>query len=98
MTTLYVITKYLTFPGALLRCFWEQFMCKLGKVPIENNKCLQTNEMCGHIEHEMIDSNVKSFFNAFIPGLLTFIMGVICLIPPVIDLLILDVSTTFLRI
>ncbi|MBQ7653453.1 MAG: hypothetical protein IJS17_00090 [Clostridia bacterium] len=98
MTALYVITKYLTFPGAFLRCFWEQFMCKLFKLPIENNKCLQTNEMCGHIEHEMVDGKVKSFFFTFVPGFLTFLMGVVCLIPPVVDLLILNVSTTLLRI
>lgn len=98
MTVLYVITKYLTFPGAFLRCFWEQFMCKLQKLPIENNKCLQTNEMCGHIEHEISRGKAKSFFFAFIPGLLTFLMGVVCLIPPLVDLLILDVSAPALKI
>lgn len=98
MTALYVITKYLTFPGAFLRCFWEQFMCKLNKLPIENNKCLQTNEMCGHIEHEMSPGKAKGFFFTFIPGLLTFVMGVVCLIPPLVDLFILDVSSTPVRI
>ena len=98
MRLLYIITKYITFPGALLRCFWEQFMCKLGKVPIENNKCLQTNEMCGHIEHEMISGNVKTFFNAFIPGLMTFLLGIVCLVPALINLCFLDVSTTFLKV
>lgn len=98
MMILYVITKYITFPGALLRCFWEQFMCKLGKVPIENNKCLQTNEMCGHIEHEIISENVKSFFNAFIPGLMTFILGVVCFVPALINLCLLDVQTTLVKI
>lgn len=98
MTALYVITKYLTFPGAFLRCFWEQFMCKLSKLPIENNKCLQTNEMCGHIEHEMVTGKTRSFFFTFIPGLMTFILGVVCLIPPLVNLLFLNVSTLTVRI
>lgn len=98
MSILYVIAKYITFPGAFLRCFWEQFMCKVQKVPIENNKCLQTNEMCGHIEHEMINGKVKSFFNAFIPGLIVFIFGLACFIPAFINLYMLDVAGTFNKI
>lgn len=98
MTALYVITKYLTFPGAFLRCFWEQFMCKLNKLPIENRKCLQTNEMCGHIEHEIVNGKVKSFFFAFVPGFMTFIMGIVCIIPPLFNLLVLDVSSVGTKI
>ena len=98
MSILYIITKYITFPGALLRCFWEQFMCKIGKVPIENNKCLQVNEMCGHIEHEIVDNKVKSFFNAFIPGPIVFIAGITFLISPLINLGYLEISGTALKI
>lgn len=98
MSILYLITKYITFPGALLRCFWEQFMCKIGKVPIENNKCLQVNEMCGHIEHEIVDKKVKSFFNTFIPGLVVFVVGIMFLIAPVINLFYLEISGTTLKI
>lgn len=98
MTIYYIITKYLTFPGAFLRTFWEQFMCKAMKLPIENNKCLQTNEMCGHIEHEMVNEKAKSFWFAFIPGLLVFIAGMIFFVPSLINIYFLGVSNPVLKI
>ena len=98
MKILYIISKYITFPGAFLRCFWEQFVCKIQKVAIENNKCLQVNEMCGHIEHETIDGKVKSFLNALIPGLLVFIAGAVLLTAPFVNLLLIGILQKPLKV
>lgn len=92
MRVLYIISKYITFPGSLLRCFWEQFMCKVTKVPVESNKCLSVDEMCGHIEHEIIRGKSKSFWNAFIPGLIVFIAGLIFFIAPAINLFYINIA------
>ena len=72
MTVWYVITKIFTFPGALTKAFYEQLMCKIFKCPVEDNRYLRTDEMCGHVEHEFIERPVASFMYCFIPGLLNF--------------------------
>ena len=38
MTGLYILIKYLTFPGALVRGMWEQIVCRMCKVPVEDNR------------------------------------------------------------
>lgn len=75
MTAIYVITKILTFPGALTKAFYEQIMCKILKCPVEDNRYLRTDEMCGHVEHEFIERPVASFMYCFIPGLLNFMLA-----------------------
>ncbi len=77
MTAIYVITKILTFPGALTKAFYEQIMCKIFKCPVEDNRYIRTDEMCGHVEHEFIERPVASFMYCFIPGMLNFILAVL---------------------
>jgi len=98
MNALYVITKYLTFPGALLRGFWEQSICRLMKIPVENNKYLQTNEMSGHIEHEFVRKKEGSFWFAFIPGLLVFLAGLVFFTAPFVNLFYLEIQGKVIRI
>lgn len=82
MTVIYVITKVLTFPGALTKALFEQIMCRIFKCPVEDNRYLRTDEMCGHIEHELIKRPVASFMFCFIPGFLNFSLAVnLCLFP-----------------
>ena len=75
MTALYVITKIFTFPGAIIKALFEQIMCRIYGSPVEDSRYMRTNEMCGHVEHELIDGPVKSYFFCFIPGLLNFLIG-----------------------
>ena len=75
MTAFYVITKFLTFPGAITKALFEHIMCRIFKVPVEDTRCLRTDEMCGHVEHELIERPVASFWFCFIPGLLNFLLG-----------------------
>ncbi len=82
MTVIYVITKVLTFPGALTKALFEQIMCRIFKCPVEDNRYFRTDEMCGHIEHELINRPVASFMFCLIPGLLNFSLAMnLCLFP-----------------
>ena len=82
MRLIYVITKILTFPGALTKAFFEQIMCRIFKCPVEDNRYLRTDEMCGHVDHELIERPVASYMFCFIPGLLNFLLAqLLCLFP-----------------
>ncbi len=82
MKLIYVLTKILTFPGALTKAFFEQIMCRIFKCPVEDNRYLRTDEMCGHVDHELIERPVASYMFCFIPGLLNFLLAqIICLFP-----------------
>ena len=65
MTTLYVVTRYITFIGALLRAFWEQAACRICLVPIEEVRPLRGDELCGHVEHELTKKLSKTLFVSF---------------------------------
>lgn len=87
MTVWYVITKIFTFPGALTKAFYEQLMCKIFKCPVEDNRYLRTDEMCGHVEHEFIERPVASFMYCFIPGLLNFLFAMFLGLFPLVNVL-----------
>ncbi len=89
MTAIYVITKILTFPGALTKALYEQIMCRILKCPVEDNRYLRTDEMCGHVEHEFIERPVGAFMYCFIPGLLNFLFAVFLCFFPVINIVFL---------
>lgn len=95
MTYWYVITKIFTFPGALTKAFYEQLMCKIFKCPVEDNRYLRTDEMCGHVEHEFIERPVASFMYCFIPGLLNFLFGLFLGLFPLINVVYLGNYTGF---
>ncbi len=79
MTIFYVITKYVTVFGTLIKGLWEHIFCGVFKIFVEDARYLQPNEICGHVEHELVDSKAKSFFVTFLPGiinaLLAFFLG-----------------------
>ncbi len=75
MRILYVIGKYLTFPGAYLRAFWEHMTCLLLIIPVENTGYLRADEMCGHIEHFLPKKSFRAYFSATAPGFVGLITG-----------------------
>ncbi|MBP3330661.1 MAG: hypothetical protein J6L89_07500 [Clostridia bacterium] len=91
------IIKILTFPGSLLKGFWEQLLCKFFGVPVENKKYLQFNEMAGHVEHEPVSGN-KSFWFCFVSGFMVFITGLIFAVPAFLNICFLDVTSSTLKI
>lgn len=77
MTALYIITRFLTFPGSLMRGFWEQIICRIHKVPVEDNRYLRNDEMCSHVEHEFMGGAAGAFAVCFVPMLLQLILAFI---------------------
>ena len=67
MTSLYILIKYLTFPGALVRGMWEQIVCRFCKVPVEDNRYLRRDEMISHIDHEFMPKAQGAFAICFVP-------------------------------
>ncbi len=77
MRALYIFTRYLTFPAVFIRCLWEQLVCRFGKIAVEDPRYLKDDEMCSHIEHEIIKGRVSSVMIAVVP-MLSAILGAVC--------------------
>lgn len=75
MTTLYVITRGLTFFGSVLRAYWEHIVCRICKIPIEDARAFKNNELCAHIEHELPENLKQAFFISWLPFTMNFFMG-----------------------
>ena len=52
MTVIYVISKYITVIGSILKGFWEHLFCRILGVPVSDARYLQATELCGHVEHD----------------------------------------------
>lgn len=77
MTTLYVIIKVLTLPGTYVKAFFEHVACRVYEVLIEDGRYLPANEMCGHIEHELIKRRGVSFGVCFFPFIFNLLIGLV---------------------
>lgn len=69
MSFIYIFTRYLTFPAAFIRCMWEQIVCRFGKIAVEDSRYMRDDEMCSHIEHEIVQGRVASVLMGVIPFL-----------------------------
>ncbi len=98
MTTLYIITRYLTFPGALIRGFWEQIVCRVCKVPVEDNRYLRRDEMCSHIEHEFMPKARGAFALCFVPAFMNAILAFFLCTIPVFITMYLDMGSLVFKI
>lgn len=98
MTKLYVFIKSLLFPGAYLRCFFEQLVCRMWKIPTEDNRYLRDDEMSSHIEHELAPTASKAFAICWVPHILTIISGLLLGMIPVMVLFILEIDDLLLTI
>ena len=75
MKILYIISKFLTFPGAYIRCFWEHLICKCIGLPVEPTGYLRADEACGHVEHSLAKKPFGAYVLATLPGFINFNMG-----------------------
>ena len=98
MTGLYILIKYLTFPGALVRGMWEQIVCRICKVPVEDNRYLRRDEMIGHIEHEFMPKAQGAFAICFVPLYFNLLGALIFGTIPAVMLLYLQFKGLFLGI
>lgn len=90
MTTLYIITRFLTFPGALIRGLFEQLVCRIHKTPVEDNRYLRRDENCSHIEHELMNTPGSAFAICFVPMLLQLILATFVSFTAFEELIMLD--------
>ena len=98
MTDLYVLTKYLTFPGCLMRGFWQQVVCRFSKVPVEDNRYLRRDETCGHIEHEFMPKATGAFDFCFVPAFMMSIMAFMLLLIPSFITIYLEIGDIYLKL
>ena len=75
MTNLYVITRVLTFFGALMRTFWEHLACRMCSVPVEDVRAFKSSELCGHVEHALVKNKKHIFLICWLPITLNFIFA-----------------------
>ena len=75
MTNLYVATRVLTFFGTVMRAFWEQVVCRICAVPVEDVRAFKVSELCGHVEHELIKKKSHIFLVCWLPFTLNFILS-----------------------
>ena len=98
MMKLYIIIKSLLFPGAYLRCFYEQIVCRICKLPVEDNRYLRDDEMTSHIEHELAPTAGKAFAVCWLPHFLTLLSGLALSIVPIMVLFMLEADDLMLTI
>ena len=75
MRIVYLIVKYITLPGTFLQAFFEHLTCRVYEVLVEDGRYLRANEMCGHIQHELVRKRSTSFGICFFPFLFNLIAG-----------------------
>ena len=75
MNTIYVISKYVTVIGSVLKGFWEHLACRMLSIPVQDARYLQANELCGHVEHDFTKKKAQTFLLCFIPSIMNFIFG-----------------------
>ena len=75
MTALYIASKFLTFPGAYIKGFWEQLTCKLLGLPVEVPGYLRIDEACGHVEHAFPKKGWAAYLIATGPAFMNFNIG-----------------------
>ena len=75
MTNLYVTTRVLTVFGTMMRVFWEQVVCRICAVPVEDVRAFKVSELCGHVEHELIKKKSHIFLVCWLPFTLNFIFS-----------------------
>lgn len=75
MTTVYVVTRFLTYFGTLLRTFWEHIVCRIFKIPTEDVRAFKNSELCGHVEHHLIYKTSHAFWICFLPFAMNLLLS-----------------------
>ena len=98
MTLLYEITRLLTFPGAFVRCFWEQIICRICGIPVEDNRYLRADELSSHVDHELAPTARSAFALCFVPAFFNAIGAFALAVLPLVYLFIYETTNTVLAI
>lgn len=92
MKIIYLISKYATFFGALIKGLWEHIFCGIFKIFVEDARYLQPNELCGHVEHSLPQSRAKAFLSMFFPSVINGILAFFLCVSGFTGLFVLKVS------
>lgn len=77
MKLLYIIVKFIVFPGSYMRGFWEHLTCRILSLPVEPVGYVRLDEASGHVEHSLPKTQFASYLMAVGPGFMNFNMGLI---------------------
>lgn len=77
MKTVYLIVKYGTVIGTFLQAFFEHLTCRVYEVLIEDGRYLRSDELCGHVEHELIRKRSTALAVGFFPFLFNLTVGLV---------------------
>ncbi|MCM1364936.1 MAG: hypothetical protein NC122_01645 [Faecalibacterium sp.] len=98
MPAVYIITRFLTFPGAMIRGFWEHMVCRIYGVPVEDNRLIRRDEMSSHIEHELFPTASGAFAIGFIPAFMNAFLAFLLTIPSVLCVFVFEMSGTLVTV
>lgn len=98
MTALYELTRLLTFPGAYVRCFWEQIVCRICGIPVEDNRYLRGDELSGHIDHELAPTASSAFAICFVPAFFNAIGALMLAVLPVAYVFVYETTDVLLTL
>ena len=92
MKLIYVIFKFLLFPGTFVRGVWEHITCKILHLPVESEGYLRPDEACGHVEHALATTPWSAWLMATGPGFMMFNAGMAFLYAGVLNIFYLGVT------
>ncbi len=76
MKWLYVLAKYVYFPGSFLKALWEHLTFRNLQVPIADaDTYFGKGYHCGHVQCLLSDDARKSFFACLLPGIGNLLLG-----------------------
>ena len=75
MKMLYRATRVLTAPGALIRAFWTQLLCRIWMIPVEDTRVFRRGETFGYLTHAEAATVGGAFALAFVPALLNALLA-----------------------
>lgn len=75
MTSVYIITRVLSYFGTELRTLFEHIVCRICGIPAEDISPFKMSEMCGHVEHELLKTKKQTFLMCWLPFTLNFILS-----------------------
>ncbi len=75
MRLIYVIFKFLLFPGTFVRGVFEHLTCKILHLEVESEGYLRADEACGHVEHALATTHWSAWLMATGPGFVMFNAG-----------------------
>lgn len=92
MTAVYIMTRFLTFPGALVRGFFEHLVCRICGIPVEDNRIVRRDELSGHIEHELFPKARGAFAVCFVPAFMNGVLAFLLFLCPFVNLFLFEMN------